>query len=83
MICRALIRQQYTLLNNYKGQKEEWVIPLLLSRQFILIKDGQPLIGILFQLIRCSNKSGDKKVKCSNKSLNKTIKCRDKTKKNP
>lgn len=79
------------LLNNYKGQKEEWVIPLLLSRhvfvflsrQFILIKDGQSLIGILFQLIRCSNKNSDKKIKCSNKSLNKTIKCRDKTKKNP
>ncbi|SIR52412.1 hypothetical protein [Priestia flexa] len=43
------------LLNNYKGRKEEWVIPLLLSRQFILIKDSQPLINILFQLIRCSN----------------------------
>jgi len=46
MICSALIRQQYMLLNNYKGQKEEWVMLLLLSRHVFVFLSWQLKVSI-------------------------------------
>jgi hypothetical protein len=43
-----------------------------------LIKEGQPLISIFFNINQCSDESGDKIIECSDKSLNKFQKSSDK-----